>query len=116
MFVHRLVLMAFVGPPPAGYVCDHKDGSPSNNRLDNLEWVTHKENLRRIGDQRKIPGSKRGKYRYLSSDEMRLIRHNISMNRKPGWRQGLADELGISYARLAAVVIRERARLTVDEK
>ena len=25
---------------------NHKDGNPSNNRLDNLEWATHSENMR----------------------------------------------------------------------
>lgn len=43
--VSRLVLLAFVGPPPEG--CDdaaHWDGDPSNNRLPNLRWATHTEN------------------------------------------------------------------------
>ena len=42
--VHRVVLETFVGPCPAGMECDHKDGNCLNNRLDNLQWVTSKEN------------------------------------------------------------------------
>lgn len=42
--VHRLILMAFVGPCPAGMECRHIDGNPSNNRLDNLKWGTRQEN------------------------------------------------------------------------
>lgn len=42
--VHQLVLMAFVGPKPEGYVCRHLDGNPHNNNLENLCWGTQKEN------------------------------------------------------------------------
>jgi len=44
--VHRAVLAAFVGPCPDGYVCNHKNGDKSDNRLENLEWVTQKQNVR----------------------------------------------------------------------
>src|SRR5688500_4928598 len=36
--IHRLVLMAFVGPCPAGMEGCHNDGNPLNNALDNLRW------------------------------------------------------------------------------
>lgn len=45
-YVHRLVLMAFVGPAPAGMEACHNDGDPSNNHLTNLRWDTHSENNR----------------------------------------------------------------------
>jgi hypothetical protein len=44
--VHRMVLEAFVGPAPQGMVGAHLDGNPGNNRLENLVWVTQKENIR----------------------------------------------------------------------
>jgi hypothetical protein len=43
--VHRLVLLTFLGPCPPGMECLHGDGDPANNRLDNLRWGTHKENV-----------------------------------------------------------------------
>jgi len=43
--VHALVLAAFVGPCPAGHEGLHGDGTPSNNRLDNLRWGTRLENV-----------------------------------------------------------------------
>jgi hypothetical protein len=43
-YVHRLVLLAFVGPCPDGMECRHKDGDKRNNRLSNLMWVTPLEN------------------------------------------------------------------------
>lgn len=42
--VHRLVLIAFVGPPPPGTHGLHRDGNPANNRLTNLRWGTPSEN------------------------------------------------------------------------
>lgn len=44
-YVHRLVWEAFNGPVPNGYEVNHMDENPGNNRLDNLNLVTHKENM-----------------------------------------------------------------------
>lgn len=43
--VHRLVLHAFVGPPPPDKPDGlHEDDDPANNRLDNLRWGSQGEN------------------------------------------------------------------------
>lgn len=44
VLVHRLVLIAFVGPAPDGMHALHCDGNPANNRLANLRWGTPSEN------------------------------------------------------------------------
>lgn len=44
--VHRLVAITFIGEPK-GKEVDHIDGDKANNRLENLEWVTAKENENR---------------------------------------------------------------------
>lgn len=43
--VHELVLLAFVGPRPAGHVGRHKDGNGRNNASSNLDWATQSENI-----------------------------------------------------------------------
>lgn len=45
--VHCLVMRAFNDIKDDGYEIDHKDGNRQNNSLDNLEWVTHQENINR---------------------------------------------------------------------
>lgn len=44
--VHRLVAFAFLGPPPAEnrWMVNHRDNNPSNNRLENLEYVCRSQN------------------------------------------------------------------------
>lgn len=42
--VHRLVAEAFIGPIPENYHTAHLDGSRLNNCLNNLRYVTPKEN------------------------------------------------------------------------
>ena len=62
LYVHRLILMAFVCLPEE-YVSNarvegrHLDGNPANNTLSNLAWGTVKENRadrRRLGERAKL--------------------------------------------------------------
>lgn len=42
--VHKLVMLAFTGPCPAGFEICHNDSNPGNNRLDNLRYDTRSSN------------------------------------------------------------------------
>lgn len=44
VYVHRLVLEAFVGPAPEGTEACHANGDPTDNRLENLRWDTRSAN------------------------------------------------------------------------
>lgn len=44
--VHRMVALAFCDGYRDGLCVNHIDANRTNNRADNLEWVTYKENIR----------------------------------------------------------------------
>lgn len=74
--VHRLVLLAFSGAPPAGKPCaGHIDGTRTNNAAANLEWVSYSENNGR--DRRRhgtaLAGEKNHRAK-LSADAVRALR------------------------------------------
>jgi len=71
---HQLVLQAFVGPKPEGMEINHKNGIRTDNRLENLEYVTHQQNVRHCID---VLGFNRGALHGLSKltdDQIREIR------------------------------------------
>lgn len=52
-YVHTLVALAWLGKPKAeGMEVDHLDGDKTNNRPENLEWVTREENRKRWIEKR----------------------------------------------------------------
>lgn len=74
--VHRLVAMAFLGLPSIKdkIQVNHKDGNKMNNRPDNLEWVSPKENMQhavRTGLMWSI-GERHWKRRMMGSDVTRI--------------------------------------------
>jgi DNA-binding CsgD family transcriptional regulator len=48
--VHQLVMLAFVGLCPYGMEVNHKNHVKYDNRLSNLEYVTHQENIKLASD------------------------------------------------------------------
>jgi len=72
--VHRLVLETFVGPCPPGMECRHfPDDDKRNNRLDNLQWGTPKENA-----QDKIIHGTTGKGKSVSKEMRERISKKLT--------------------------------------
>ena len=76
--MHDLVLRAFVGPPPARYVCRHLNNTPSDCRLSNIEWSSVSVNqMDRVGNGTSNRGEANGSAK-LTADDVRAIRGSSS--------------------------------------
>lgn len=52
--VHRLVLQTFIGPSE-GREVNHINGVKDDNRLENLQWVTHRDNIKHAVESGLMP-------------------------------------------------------------
>lgn len=103
-YVHRLVLLAFVGNPPKGYSAAHNDGNPENNHVSNLRWATHQENMQ---DQVKHGTSRRGTNNpnaKLDEEKVREIRRLRAETDIP--TKDLCEMYGVGATTIRAAVSR----------
>lgn len=101
LFVHRAVLIAFVGLPPSpGHEGRHLDGDPSNNRLENLAWGLRIENAA----DRVAHG------RYAAPHIATRLNPDIAtqIRRADGSARKVAQRFGISHTTVLKVRRRER--------
>lgn len=107
VLVHRVVCSAYIGEVPQGMEVNHKNGIKTDNRPENLEYVTRSENLKhafRIGLEKPLrcddnPCAK------LTKDDVREIRSYVrSCGRRYYGRKELAEKYGVSEAHIKDIV------------
>lgn len=96
--VHRLVAEAFIDNSKECNEVNHIDGNKQNNKAENLEWCTRKENLKHSLDtglrKRKIPLEK---YDYV---------YNEILNGRT--YRSLAEEFNVGKTKIADIVKSKR--------
>lgn len=101
--VHQLVMLAFVGVAPAGMEINHKSGIKTDNRLENLEYVTHQENITHTIELKgcAVQGTKNHNAK-LNDERVREIRRLYSSGLMPIYK--LAPIYGVSRTVIWSVV------------
>lgn len=100
-YVHQLVMLAFVGPPPNGCECCHNDENPSNNQLGNLRYDTRLGNMAdRILYNRQAKGERNG-MAVLSTDDVMTIR--TSQLRL----KDLSEKYGVSISQISRIKLKQ---------
>lgn len=98
--VHRMVAEVFIPNPENKPFVNHKDGNKQNNTVDNLEWVTQKENIEHA--------YKNGLSHYQEKNTGPLCKpinqYDMNMNLIKQWLciSEINRELGYSRARISA--------------
>lgn len=107
IFVHRLVLEAFVGPCPPGMECRHyPDQNPANNNLTNLSWADRGTNqLDRKGQF--VPRGEKQWCSKLTEKQVIEIRE-IAKKGKRGIGIKLAKKYGVSKAIISSIRLGHR--------
>jgi HNH endonuclease len=72
--VHRLVAAAFIPNINNKPFVNHKNGIKTDNRMENLEWVTHDENMKHASAMGLMPIGFRNKSTKLSDSDVNKIR------------------------------------------
>lgn len=101
--VHRIVATAFIANPKNKPQVNHKNGIKTDNRVENLEWVTPSENgLHSFanGLQKAQKGASNGmsKLTYKKVNEIRVL------YAKGHTQKVIADRYGVSFQQVSRIV------------
>lgn len=94
LYVHRLVMEAFVGQCPSNMEVCHNDGDSSNNRLDNLRYDTRNENMIDASKINRHPAQK------LSPEDVIAIRQRLSTGER---QKDIAKDYGVGQYAISAI-------------
>ena len=104
--IHILVMLTFVGKCPQGKEVAHNNGDPSNNKLTNLRYATHRENQQdRVKHGTDNKGVKNGRTK-LTEEKVKEIRQKA----KYYTQAKLAKEYGIAICTISYIIARKTWR------
>ena len=99
--VHVLVVAGFMGERPAGKEISHKNGDKTDNRLENLEWMTHSENIKHARRTGLVSKKK------LTVEAVREIRKRVENGET---HRTIASRFGINQSMVSLIATRKAWR------
>lgn len=106
-YIHQLVMLAFVGPCPDGMEVCHNNGNAADNRLENLRYDTHYNNVQDAVKHGSIPKREKHSEAKLTASLVSEIRAIYVKGQKPTQRE-LARRYNLSQAIISLVVLGKR--------
>lgn len=104
-YIHRLVLMSFVGEPPSpNHQVAHNNGDHLDNRVENLRWATRLENAADKYAHGRSGQGERNSNAKLTEDSVRTIR---SLSRGGFSQSEIAKIFGVTIG-LVWMVVRNK--------
>lgn len=100
--VHRLVMRAFVGAPPEGMEVRHGPGGRADNRLANLSYGTHVENVRDRWRDGTSPVGEGNSRAICTEADVREIRRRYAAGGVT--HRLLAREYGVANSTIRAII------------
>lgn len=97
---HRLVLEAFGFPQPDGMEVNHKNGIRDDNRPENLEWVTRRQNSHHKKSLGTWPSGENNGRAVLTWPLVRAIRGLLAQG---NMQKHLAAKFGVSYQLISEI-------------
>lgn len=101
-FVHRLVAEKYIPNPDNLPQVNHKDGDKTNNRADNLEWVSNIENRRHAVKKGLHIHGERCPWAKLKQSDVDYIRQHTEMTSRE-----MATMFGVSDSTIRIIRRRE---------
>jgi len=113
-FVHRLVALAFIpNDNPEANSVNHKNGNKSDNSVENLEWVTHRQNVdHAVETGLQLKGEAVGTSIY---EEQMVHKACQMITRGDLSLQDISDETGLGYATVSDLKNRRSWKHIVEQ-